>query len=83
MPDTDTTTVEQVEQVVNESLVSFGADADAVKREATFETLDVDSLDLAEMAQIVEEKFGVELKGNDVKDVATVGDLVDLIVSRV
>jgi acyl carrier protein len=77
-----TVTTEQVEQVVNESLVTFGADADAVNREATFETLDVDSLDLAELAQIVEEKFGVELTGSDVKDVSTVGDLVDLIVAR-
>jgi acyl carrier protein len=77
-----TVTTEQVDQVVSESLVSFGADADAVNREATFETLDVDSLDLAELAQIVEEKFGVELTGTDVKDVSTVGDLVDLIVAR-
>jgi acyl carrier protein len=77
-----TVTTEQVDQVVSESLVSFGADADAVSREATFETLDVDSLDLAELAQIVEEKFGVELTGTDVKDVSTVGDLVDLIVAR-
>jgi acyl carrier protein len=77
-----TVTTEQVDQVVTESLVSFGADADAVSREATFETLDVDSLDLAELAQIVEEKFGVELTGTDVKDVSTVGDLVDLIVAR-
>jgi acyl carrier protein len=73
---------EQVEQVVTDSLVSFGADADAVNREATFETLDVDSLDLAEMAQIVEEQFGVELNGNDVKGIATVGDLIDLILAR-
>jgi acyl carrier protein len=78
-----TVTTEQVEQVVSESLVAFGADADAVNPDATFETLDVDSLDLAELAQIVEEKFGVELTGADVKDVRTVGDLVALIVSRV
>ena len=77
-----TVTTEQVDQVVTESLVSFGADADAVSPAATFETLDVDSLDLAELAQIVEEKFGVELTGADVKDVRSVGDLVDLIVSR-
>jgi acyl carrier protein len=73
---------EQVEQVVSKSLVTFGADPDAVNRDATFESLDVDSLDLAELAQIVEEEFSVQLTGNDVKDVATVGDLVDLIVSR-
>jgi acyl carrier protein len=77
-----TVTAEQVDQVVNEALVSFGADADAISREATFESLDVDSLDLAELAQIVEEKFGVELTGADVKDVRNVGDLVDLIVAR-
>jgi acyl carrier protein len=77
-----TVTSEQVDQVVSEALVSFGADADAISREATFETLDVDSLDLAELAQIVEEKFGVELTGADVKDVRSVGDLVDLIVAR-
>jgi acyl carrier protein len=77
-----TVTAEQVDQVVNEALVSFGADADAISREATFETLDVDSLDLAELAQIVEEKFGVELTGADVKDVRSVGDLVNLIVAR-
>jgi acyl carrier protein len=73
---------EQIEQVVTKSLVTFGADPDAVNRDATFESLDVDSLDLAELAQIIEEEFSVQLTGNDVKDVATVGDLVDLIVSR-
>ena len=80
MPDTQT--VEKVEQAVTEALVEFGADPGEVSREATFEMLDVDSLDLAEMAQIVEEKFGVELKGNDVKEVKTVGEMIDLIASR-
>lgn len=77
-----TVTSEQVEKVVNESLVSFGADAEAIGPDVTFERIDVDSLDLAELAQIVEEEFGVVLTGNDVKDVKTVGDLVALIVSR-
>ena len=40
-----------------------------------FEDLDVDSLDLVELAQIVEDEFGVELDGDDVKDVKTVGDV--------
>lgn len=75
-------TTDQVEKVVGEALVQFGADAEAVNPDATFESLDVDSLDLAELAQIVEEEFGVVLNGTDVKDVKTVGDLVALIVSR-
>ena len=33
-------------------------------------------------AQIVEDEFGVELDGDDVKDVRTVGDVIDLVVAR-
>lgn len=76
-------TEEQVEQVVIDSLVSFGAERSDIDREATFEALDVDSLDLAELAQIVEERFGVELRGSDVANVKTVGDAITLIAERV
>ena len=73
---------EQVEALVVESLQTFGAEGAQITPEATFESLDVDSLDLAELSQIVHERFGVELKGSDVAEVATVGDAVQLIVSR-
>lgn len=76
-------TEEQVEQVVIDSLVSFGAERGDIDREATFEALDIDSLDLAELAQIVEERFGVELRGSDVANVKTVGDAIVLIAERV
>ncbi len=75
-------TTEQVEKVVIESLATFGADPDQITPEATFEALDVDSLDLAELSQIVHEQFGVELKGSDVAEVKTVEDAVQLIASR-
>ena len=73
---------EQIEKVVVESLQTFGADAEQITPEATFEALDIDSLDLAELSQIVHERFGVELKGSDVADVKTVEDAINLIVSR-
>ena len=72
----------QIEKVVIESLESFGADPDRIDRSATFESLDIDSLDLAELSQIVHERFGVELKGSDVAEIKTVGDAIDLIGSR-
>ncbi len=75
-------TEEQVEQVVVEALASFGAERDSISREATLESLDIDSLDLAELSQIVEEKFGIELKGSDVAEVKTVGDAISLILER-
>ncbi len=73
---------EQVESTVREALPQFGVDESQISREATFEELDVDSLDLAELSQIIEEEFGVALKGEDVAKIKTVGDAVDLVVSR-
>ena len=73
---------ETVEKVVREALPQFGVEPDDISREATFEDLDVDSLDLAELSQIIEEEFGVALKGEDVAGLKTVGDAVDLVVSR-
>jgi acyl carrier protein len=72
----------QVETRVIETLASFGPDADQITRESTFEELDIDSLDLVELAQVVEDEYGVVLKGEDMKDLKTVGDAIDLIVSR-
>jgi len=74
-------TTQSVEQVIFNGLTELGADGE-VSREATFEELDVDSLDLVELAQIIEEEFGVELQGEDVKDLRTVGEVIDLVVSR-
>ncbi|HWK17088.1 MAG TPA: acyl carrier protein [Solirubrobacteraceae bacterium] len=77
-----TVTNEQVETRVAEALASFGPDPSQITRDATFEELDIDSLDLVELAQIVEDEYGVVLKGEDMKELKTVGDAVDLIVSR-
>jgi acyl carrier protein len=78
----NTVTAEQVQEVVSETLAQIGADADAITRDATWEQLDVDSLDLAELSQVVEERFGVTIKGDDAKAMQTVGDAVDFVVAR-
>jgi acyl carrier protein len=77
-----TITEEQIETLVVESLQTFGANAEDITREATFEALDIDSLDLAELSQIVHEQYGVELKGSDVAEVKTVDDAIKLIAER-
>jgi acyl carrier protein len=73
---------ENVEKTIYDGLVELGTERDDLKREATLESLDVDSLDLVELAQIVEDEYGVELKGDDVKDVKTVGEVIDLVVAK-
>ena len=78
-----TATPQSIEQTVTESLVNFGADADAVNRDATLEDIDIDSLDLVELTQVVEETYDIDLEGSDFKNIKTVGDVVDLIVAKV
>jgi acyl carrier protein len=77
-----TITGEEVQEAVCGALESFGVEPAQIAPEATFEALEVDSLDLVELAQIIDERFGVELKSADVKEVSTVGDLVALVVGR-
>ncbi len=79
---TEVATAESVESVVADGLAEIGAERDEITREATLEALDIDSLDLVEMAQIIEDEFQVNLQGDDVKDVRTVGELIDLVVAR-
>ena len=77
-----TITADQVETVVYDALTEIGPTREQLRRDATFEELDVDSLDLAELSQVVEEHFGVRLKGDDVAQIKTVGDALDLITAR-
>ena len=76
-----TATTESVEEKLFAALTEMGAEGE-VTRGATFEQLDVDSLDLVELAQVVEDEFGVELGGDDVKDLKTVGEAIDLVVAK-
>jgi acyl carrier protein len=78
-----TATPQSIEETIIESLVNFGADADAVNRDATLEAIDIDSLDLVELTQVVEETYDIDLEGSDFKSIKTVGDVVDLVVAKV
>jgi acyl carrier protein len=77
-----TVTPEHVEKVIFDAVTQFGPDRSEVTRDATFEQLDVDSLDLAELSQIIEDEFGVQLKGDDVGQIKTVGDAIDLVLKK-
>jgi acyl carrier protein len=78
----ETVTRDAIQTRVFSALEEFGADPAEIKLEASFEDLDVDSLDLVELGQIVQEEYGVEIKGEDMPKMKTVGDAVDLIAER-
>ena len=77
-----TSTRERVETKVYSSLIEFGVEPDVVSADARWTDLSVDSLDLVELAQIVEEDFGVQITGEDIKNLPTVGSVIDLVISR-
>jgi acyl carrier protein len=45
----------------------------------TFEEIDVDSLDLVELGQIMEEQLDVMLETTDISELKTIGDAVELV----
>jgi acyl carrier protein len=77
-----THTREEIENGIFDAIATFGPDRDSVTREATFEDLDVDSLDLVELAQIVEEDYGIRIETSDFKDITTVGQAVDAVLAK-
>ena len=74
---------QDIETMVIESLASFGADPEALTRDATLDSVDVDSLDLVELTQAVEETYKIDLENADFKKIKTVGDVIDLVTAGV
>ncbi|MGD0454691.1 MAG: phosphopantetheine-binding protein [Solirubrobacteraceae bacterium] len=82
MKQIEETTRETVASVVIEALVRFGIEASDISLDAQLKDLDIDSLDVVELSQIVREEFGVELSAEDLKDLSTVGEVVDMVAAR-
>lgn len=74
------TSSEILENVVA-AIVEINPDleASAIALETPFEDIDIDSLDLVEIAQILGDKYDVELKSDELDEGAKVGDAVALI----
>jgi acyl carrier protein len=49
--------------------------------ETTWADLDVDSLDLVELVKALEDRFNVEIGDGDLKSIASVGDVINLVLS--
>ncbi len=74
---------EEVRQLIIDELSQLAdLKPEEIKSEATLEDLDIDSLDLVELAQIIEERYDVRLEREDFKDVTTVGAAIEAIISR-
>jgi acyl carrier protein len=76
-------TPQEIEDGICDAIARFGPERSEVTRDATLADLDVDSLDLVELAQIVEEDYGIRVETGDFKDVVTVGHAIDVVLSKV
>jgi len=79
---TTDTSPQVVEGILVEAIARLGPDPASITRDATFEDLDVDSLDLVEVAQVVEERWGIEFDPQDFTNVKTFGEALDLVLAR-
>ncbi|MFN2556021.1 MAG: acyl carrier protein [Nitriliruptorales bacterium] len=61
---------------------TFQVPADEVSPDATFESLELDSLDLVELTLAVEEELGVKIEDEEMEQIRTVRDSVDLIAAK-
>lgn len=55
------------------------AEADEARLDASWDELDVDSLDLVEMVRALEDSYGLEIPDAELENVATVGDAATLV----
>jgi acyl carrier protein len=62
----------------------LSVESNIVTEQARFkEDLDADSLDLVELVMGLEERFDIEVPEEDLEGVTTVGQAVDLVLSKV
>jgi acyl carrier protein len=74
---------ESVEKVVFDALVEFGFERDEISMDVSLADLDVSSLDVVELMQIVEHEFGAKVQPQQIHECETLGQLIDLVTSQV
>ena len=80
---TGTVSGEEIEALIKELLVEeFDIEAELITRSATMEELDLDSLDMVEIAQVAEQRYGVRIRANDAEGITDLGGVIDLIVRK-
>lgn len=75
-------TPDEVLNKIKEIVPKFGVNPDDVKNESTLEDLDMDSLDVVEIMQAIEDDLGIRVPDEDLEELTTIGDAVDAVVKN-
>lgn len=61
---------------------TFRVPEDEVSPDATFESMQLDSLDLVELTMVIEEEVGLRIEDDELEGVETVRDAVELMARK-
>ena len=75
-------TQEEVLNKIKEIVPKFGVDPEQVTNQSTLEDLDMDSLDVVEIMQAIEDELGIRVPDEDLEELSTIGDAVDAVVKN-
>jgi acyl carrier protein len=75
-------TNEEVLNKIKEIVPKFGVNPDDVTDSSTLEDLDMDSLDVVEIMQAIEDDLGIRVPDEDLEDLSTIGDAVAAVVKN-
>lgn len=69
------------EKIIGYVSEQFGVDKDSLSRDTSFvDDLNADSLDVVELSMTIEDEIGIgEISEEDLKNIKTIGDLVDYV----
>ncbi|BCJ75929.1 hypothetical protein CS0771_54730 [Catellatospora sp. IY07-71] len=74
------TAAADVEQFLSRELVDLGVEDEAIRPEAKFDELDIDSLDVADLMTSLKKNYGVDIPRRDLIGM-TLGQLVERVVA--
>ena len=75
-------TRELIEGRIQRALAAFDVDTSKLAPEANLEELDIDSLDIVELSQILHDDYGLDIKPQDFQGATTYGDALDVVFRR-
>jgi acyl carrier protein len=75
-------TRELIEGRIERALAAFDVDTSKLEAEATLEDLDIDSLDIVELSQILHDDYDLDIKPQDFQGAETYGEALDVIFRK-
>jgi acyl carrier protein len=77
-------TEDEIRELLTKLLVEeFDIEADSLTNSATMAELDLDSLDMVEIGQVVDQRWGVRIKAGDAEGVTDFGGIIRMIQRKI